>query len=123
MTNTTSTKSETKSTDAASSTKPAAMPVNPFAAFIPAFDPAHMAQMTQMFAPQQFHALWTDTVARAQAAAEQYGAFEKDMIVRAQGAVATWAQLAQDAIAYAGQLSVEARKLSIDAATKLSPTA
>jgi len=34
-------------------------------------------------------------------------------------AVATWAQLTQDAIAYSAQLSAEARKLGLDAATKL----
>jgi hypothetical protein len=79
-----------------------------------------MQQMAQMFAPQHFAQLWTDTVARAQAAAEQYGAFEKDMMIRAQGAVQTWAQLATDAIAYAGQLSVEARKLSVETAAKLA---
>lgn len=121
MTNTQ--KTETK-TETSSSTKPGAqLPANPFAAFIPAFDPAHMAQMTSMFAPQQFSALWTETLARTQQAAEQFGAFEKDMLARAQTAVQTWSQLAQDAIAYAGQLSVEARKLGLETAKKLSPNA
>jgi hypothetical protein len=107
-TNTNQTKTETKPSNPATA-------ANPFAAFMPAFDIGAIAAQQQQFAT-----LWSDAMARAHSAAEQFATFEKDMIVRAQGAVATWAQLAQDAIGYAGQLSSEARKMSADAAKKMT---
>lgn len=111
MINTNTPKTETKTETHTASPRAA----NPFAAFMPAFDATSLAAQQQQFAT-----MWTDAMAKLHGAADQLATFEKDMIVRAQGAVATWAQLAQDAIGYAGQLSTEARKLSADAAKKMT---
>ena len=118
---------------------------NPFAAFDPM---AYWAQSQQMFRDAMTEAqktatsfashysaldpgaYWTsfrDTMttanARAHAAADQYAVLETQLIDRAQAAVATWAQLAHDAIGYGAQLSVQARKLGIDAARKMGASA
>ena len=88
---------------------------NPFASFT-SFDP-----MTYWAASQAgFQKLVADAFQRAQSFADQYATLEAQVVNRAQGAVASWAQLTQDAIAYSAQLSAEARKLSLDAARKMS---
>ena len=87
-------------------------PQNPFSSFDP------MAYWTQ--SQQVFQKLVTDSYTRAHSFADQYAALETQMIARAQGAVASWAQLAQDAIAYGAQLSSEARKLGFETARKMS---
>jgi hypothetical protein len=84
---------------------------SPFAAF----DPYAMWTASQ----QAFAKMMADGYGRAQAYADQYAALESQMIARAQAAVASWAQLTQDAIAYGGQLSAEARKLSLDTFKKM----
>ena len=81
-----------------------------------AFDP--MAYWTQ--SQQTFQRLVSDAYTRAHSFAEQYSALETQMVSRAQGAVANWAQLAQEAIAYAAQLSAESRKLGFETARKMS---
>jgi hypothetical protein len=53
----------------------------------------------------------------------QYAALETQLIERAHSAVQTWAQLSHDAIAYAAQLSTEARKLGVEAARKVGAQA
>lgn len=96
----------------ANPTTPKADPANPFTAFDP---------MTYWAASQQmFHKAIADAYGRTEAFAGQYGAIEAQLVQRAQGAVASWAQLTQDAIAYAAQLSAEARKLGLDAIRKVS---
>lgn len=86
--------------------------VDPFTAFDP---------MAYWAASQAgFQKLVADAFQRAQSFADQYATLEAQMVSRAQGAVASWAQLTQDAIAYSAQLSAEARKLSFDAARKMS---
>lgn len=87
---------------------------NPFAAFDP------MAAWTT--AQQTFHKMVTDALSRAQSFVDEYGALEQQMYTRAQGAVQNWAQLTQDAIAYAAQLSAQARKLGIETARKMGGT-
>jgi len=87
-------------------------PSNPFAAFDP------MAYWTA--SQQAFQRAVADAYGRAQTFADQYAALESQFIQRAQGAVANWAQLTQDAIAYAAQLSAEARKLGFETARKMS---
>jgi hypothetical protein len=101
---------ETKKTE-----KTEAKTENPFTAF-PTFDP--MTYWTQ--SQQQFTKLVADAYARANSFAEQYGALETQMVARAQGAVASWAQLTQDAIAYSAQLSAEARKIGLETIRKMS---
>jgi hypothetical protein len=54
---------------------------------------------------------------------EEYAALEAQMIARAKAAIETWAQLAQDALAYSAQLSAQARKLGLETAKKMGPTA
>jgi hypothetical protein len=100
--------------NAANAAKPAAEPAAPSAMF-GAFDP--MAYWAQ--SQQSFHKLVGDAYGRAHSFADQYAALETQMITRAQGAVVSWAQLAQDAIAYAAQLSAEARKLGLETARKI----
>lgn len=85
---------------------------NPFASFDP------MAYWTQ--SQQMFHKLVADAYTRAQSFADQYAALETQMATRAQGAVANWAQLTQEAIAYAAQLSSEARKIGFETVRKMS---
>jgi hypothetical protein len=85
-------------------TETSAMP-NPFASFA---DPVAMWTASQ----QAFAKMMTEGYGH-------YAALESQMIARANAAVATWAQLTQDAIAYSAQLSAEARKLGLDAVTKL----
>ncbi len=85
---------------------------NPFAAFDP------MAYWTA--SQQAFQRAVTDAYGRAQTFADQYATLEAQFVARAQGAVANWAQLTQDAIAYAAQLSAEARKLGFETARKIS---
>lgn len=88
--------------DTQTTAKPEA-PSNPFTAAFP-FDPSQLV---------------ADSVARWQAFAEQCAAVEQQITAHAHTAVALWAQLAKDAIAYSTQLSAEARRLSIETATKL----
>ena len=83
------------------------------------FDPMTFWAQSQ----QQFQKMMSDAHGRATAFAEQYAALESQMISRAQGAVANWAQLTQEAIAYAAQLSAEARKLSIETMRKMGVAA
>jgi hypothetical protein len=82
----------------------------------PAFDP--IAYWTSV--QQGFQRMAAEAQGRAQAVADQCAALEAQFIQRAQGAVATWTQLAQDTIAYAAQLSAEARRLGLDAYRKTS---
>ena len=97
--------------------KAAPMPEMPFPqTLFASFDP--MAYWTQ--SQQAFQKLVTDSYARAHSFADQYAALETQVVSRAQGAVANWAQLAQDAIAYSAQLSAEARKLGFETARKMS---
>ncbi len=85
------------------------------------FDPKGFDPMAYWAASQAgFQKLVTDAFQRAQSFADQYATLEAQMVNRAQGAVASWAQLTQDAIAYGAQLSAEARKLSFEAARKMS---
>lgn len=84
-----------------------ATPTNPFAGF----DPAALNK------------LMADAYSRAQTWSEQYAAMESVFVARAQGAVASWAQLTQDAIAYTAQLAAEARKIGLDAVRKASTAA
>lgn len=90
----------------------AEFPHNLFASFDP------MAYWTQ--SQQAFQKMVSDAYARSHSFAEQYAALETQMISRAQGAVSNWAQLAQDAIAYSAQLSAEARKLGFETARKMT---
>jgi hypothetical protein len=106
--------SETKKIEAPKIDIPKMDP-NPFAAF----DPIAYWNATQA----AWHKAMTDAYGRAQAFADQYAVLEGQFITRAQGAVANWAQLTQDAIAYAGQLTAEARKLSFDTARKMGVVA
>lgn len=84
---------------------------HPFAAF----DPFAMWTASQ----QAFARMMAEGHGRAQGYADQYAALESQMIARAQAAVASWAQLTQDAIAYGSQLSAEARKLSLETFKKM----
>lgn len=106
---------KTPKTETRTETPKTETPNNPFAAFT-SFDPM------QYWAASQagFQKLVADAFQRAQSFADQYATLEAQMVNRAQGAVASWAQLTQDAIAYSAQLSAEARKLSLDAARKMS---
>jgi hypothetical protein len=80
------------------------------------FDPTTFWTQSQ----QAFQKIITDSYARAHSFAEQYAALETQVVSRAQGAVANWAQLAQDAITYSATLSAEARKLGFETARKMS---
>jgi len=97
-----------------------------------AIDEAHKtaASIADRYAALDPSLYWTSfrdamTVAgtRASAAAEQYAALETQLVERAQAAVHTWAQLAHDAISYGAQLSAEARKLGTEAARKMGASA
>lgn len=101
-----------KPTDPPKAAPTAEIPANPFASFDP------MAYWTQ--SQQAFAKLMSDSYTRAHSFADQYAALETQMIARAQGAVTSWAQLAQDAIAYGAQLSAEARKLGFETVRKMS---
>lgn len=105
-------KPKTEAPKAAPSTPEMPFPQNLW----PSFDP--MAYWTQ--SQQTFQKLVSDSYTRAHSFAEQYAALETQMVSRAQGAVSNWAQLAQDAIAYSAQLSAEARKLGFETARKMS---
>ena len=103
---------KTKEAPKAAPAPEAPFPHNLFAAFDP------MAYWTQ--SQQAFQKIITDSYARAHSFADQYAALETQVVSRAQGAVANWAQLAQDAIAYGATLSAEARKLGFETARKMS---
>ena len=83
---------------------------NPFSAFDP------MAAWTSAQATWQ--KMLTDGFTRAQSWADEYASIEAQMYGRALQAVDTWAQLARDTIHYSQQLSIQARKLSFEAARK-----
>jgi len=83
---------------------------NPFSAFDP------MAAWTAGQATWQ--KMMTDSITRAQSWADEYASIEAQMYGRALQAVDTWAQLARDTINYSQQLSIQARKLSFEAARK-----
>jgi hypothetical protein len=106
----TETKTETSTPSTPSTPK---QDTNPFAAF-GSFDP--MAYWTA--SQQSFQKMVQDSYGRAQSFADQLAAVESQVITRTHGAVAHWAQLTQDAIAYAAQLSAEARKLGFEAMRK-----
>ncbi|MBA3456691.1 MAG: hypothetical protein H0T42_26615 [Deltaproteobacteria bacterium] len=82
---------------------------------LPTFDPMAMWAQSQ----QTFTKLMTDSVARWQAFGDQYASVEAQVASHAQTAMAQWSQLAKDAIAYGQQLSVEARKLTVETAKKM----
>ena len=112
-----STEQKTQKTEAPRTETRTETPKDPFMGFDPkGFDP-----MSYWAASQAgFQKLVADAFQRAHSFADQYATLEAQMVNRAQGAVASWAQLTQDAIAYGAQLSAEARKLSFEAARKMS---
>ncbi len=65
-----------------------------------------------------FQKIVGDSYVRAQAWGDEFAANESQVVTKAHGAIDTWAQLAHDSINYTAQLSVQARKLSADAARK-----
>lgn len=77
------------------------IPSNPFAAFT-ALDPM---------------AFWSQSQQAMQGCVDHYAQLEAQFVARAQLAVATMAQLAQDTIAYAAQLSAQARKTAHEMTT------
>lgn len=83
---------------------------------IPMFDPMAFWTTSQ----QTVQKAITDAYGRAQSFAEQYAVIEAQLVARAQGAVASWSQMTQDAIAYAAQLSTEARRLGTETFRKMS---
>ena len=83
---------------------------NPFSVFDP---------MTAWTAGQaNWQKMMNDAFTRAQSWADEYASIEAQMYGRALQAVDTWAQLARDSIHYSQQLSIQARKLSFEAARK-----
>jgi hypothetical protein len=87
-------------------------PATPSFPSFPSFDPLAIWTASQ----QAFARMMTEGYGH-------YAAFESQMTARALAAVSTWAQLSQDAISYGAQLSSEARKLGLDAMTKLRTAA
>jgi hypothetical protein len=94
---------------AAPKTEPAAAH-NPFSAFDP------MAAWTASQATWQKFV--TDSFSRAQAWSDEYASIEAQAYSRALQAVDTWAQFAKDTIQYGQQLTIQARKLGLDAVRK-----
>lgn len=138
MSNETNPKSKTEApkAEAPKAEAPKAEPAaNPFASMFGAFDPmAYWTQSQQAFQKLVSDAAWMqpqqamqklvgDAVGRAQAFADHYATMENHMVSRAHAAVASWAQMTQDAIAYAAQLSAEARKLGLETLRKAQPGA
>lgn len=113
MANNESSQSKSQATSQATSKEaPKAEQANPFAAFDPmGYWAAAQAQSQKMM---------SEAFGRTQQFADQYAAIESQFVSRAQQAVASWAQMTQDAIAYAAQLSAEARKLGLETARKMS---
>lgn len=110
MANTESSQSKSQATQKPEA--PKAEQANPFAAFDPmGYWAAAQAQSQKMM---------SEAFGRTQQFADQYAAIESQFVSRAQQAVASWAQMTQDAIAYAAQLSAEARKLGLETARKMS---
>jgi hypothetical protein len=104
-------KSEPSSASASANAAPHT-PFNPFSTA--AWDP--MAAFTA--SQQQWQKLFGDAFGRAQSWADEYAEIERQMYQRTLQAVDTWAQLARDTINYSQQLTIQARKLSIEAMRK-----
>lgn len=99
------------------STEQTASPATPFT--LPTMDPMALWAESQA----QFANMMSAALGRWQSVGEQYTSVEARATTHAQHAVANWAQLAKEAIAYAGQLATEARKLSLEAAKKMGVSA
>ncbi|MEP6865174.1 MAG: hypothetical protein ABJE66_31440 [Deltaproteobacteria bacterium] len=114
----TETKTETKTTASTPFPSPP-FPNGAFANPFAGFDPMNAWTQGQ----QAFHQMIADAYGRITSFAEEYAAMESQLVTRAQGAVHNWAQLTADAFAYGAQLSVQARKLGLENAKKLTHVA
>ena len=105
-----SNETKTKTTETPKAEPHVAASQYPFSAFDP------MAAWTA--AQANFQKLMGDSFNRGQAWADEYAAIESQMFTRLNQAIDTWAQLAHDTINYTAQLSVQARKMGLEAARK-----
>lgn len=67
---------------------------------------------------QAFHKLMSDSWTRAQGWSDEAAAIEAQMFARANASIDTCAQIARETLAYAQQLSAQARTMSREAARK-----